>query len=630
MSLPPTPLTINPAQVLGYPSPTTYEMSMGAVMQMHMGAQPYECMPAVDTTTSGINLAALESIPSVNGDAMQDVWAVENGPTSPRRGMSGTPSPHLGQGITLASPPAALIARTSTRSRAASASGYISSNAGSRSRAQSGSGFQSLIDSRSRAVSSASSAFYPVEKETDDELDELEDESKPSGRASAAITMMDLELKAQLDPPFLEFLGNVCSNLEATDSKGELIHQTLMAKKMEKLDASTDFRPFKFRIQAFTNAFAERLIELGMSDTDVPLKRIRQYLWAQTLISRFNDYGKKSKSKGNHIWSIEAKRLTESTKLWEFREFCHCIKVKPSSVANPGVTWSWSPRIWSPQSALIQSTATFSATGLPSWLAWKNRVLSGKPDDLHSGLSYEIVAHATFPVGDAIVEVDYPFTLTVCKDSDDVDELEDVDVSDSIDVGTPSSTPYHSPTPADLPMFKAPPTLLPSLLPALGLLNFDSSSPRGQVQTPYLTHSAGGPQSPQQPLRMDTTEGLLLQMQVEANALHHQQYLRYATDHQMELDANSHLASLQHQAAPPHEFRTPLPEEVAHALQQAQRFEESTRRSHYAPMSMDVPIHSHASQHHLADLDTGDFLLPKSLPFSLDPAAITGSSPRLQ
>ena len=47
--------------------------------------------------------------------------------------------------------------------------------------------------------------------------------------------------------------------VEATDAKGELIHQTLMAKKMQRLDESPDFRPFKFRIQAFTNAFLEEV-----------------------------------------------------------------------------------------------------------------------------------------------------------------------------------------------------------------------------------------------------------------------------------------------------------------------------------------------------------------------------------
>lgn len=68
-----------------------------------------------------------------------------------------------------------------------------------------------------------------------------------------------------------------------------------MAKKMEKLDQSTDFRPFKFRIQAFTTAFGEKLIEAGFHDTEIPIKKIRQYLWAQPCISRFNDDGKKAK-----------------------------------------------------------------------------------------------------------------------------------------------------------------------------------------------------------------------------------------------------------------------------------------------------------------------------------------------
>lgn len=83
--------------------------------------------------------------------------------------------------------------------------------------------------------------------------------------------------------------------VDATDLKGEPIHQTLMAKKMEKLDQSHDFRPFKFRIQAFTTAFSERLAASGQFGSDVPIKKIRQYLWAQPFISRFNDDGKKAK-----------------------------------------------------------------------------------------------------------------------------------------------------------------------------------------------------------------------------------------------------------------------------------------------------------------------------------------------
>lgn len=50
--------------------------------------------------------------------------------------------------------------------------------------------------------------------------------------------------------------------VDATDSKGEPIHQPLMAKKMQRLDESPDFRPFKFRIQAFTNGFLEEVLYL--------------------------------------------------------------------------------------------------------------------------------------------------------------------------------------------------------------------------------------------------------------------------------------------------------------------------------------------------------------------------------
>lgn len=68
-----------------------------------------------------------------------------------------------------------------------------------------------------------------------------------------------------------------------------------MPKKMEKLDASTDFRPFKFRIQAFTTAFAEKLNKYGYTEEELSIRKVRQYLWAQPYISRFNDDGKKSK-----------------------------------------------------------------------------------------------------------------------------------------------------------------------------------------------------------------------------------------------------------------------------------------------------------------------------------------------
>jgi len=95
------------------------------------------------------------------------------------------------------------------------------------------------------------------------------------GSASAA-TDMPPEFRADVDRIFFEFLNKLCSNcksiefvwrrtrvkrhtVDATCSKGEQIHQTLMAKKMQRLDESPDFRPFKFRILAFTNAFMDEV-----------------------------------------------------------------------------------------------------------------------------------------------------------------------------------------------------------------------------------------------------------------------------------------------------------------------------------------------------------------------------------
>ncbi|KAG1754628.1 hypothetical protein EDB19DRAFT_1892588 [Suillus lakei] len=171
------------------------------------------------------------------------------------------------------------------------------------------------------------------------------------------------EYRAEVDRIFFDFLNSICSNLDATDAKGEPIHQTLMAKKMQRLDESPDFRPFKFRIQAFTNAF---------------LEEIRNYLWNQPYISRFNEDGKKTKSKGNHIWNIDAKK-SPLDGTWTFRPFHRKVAGSPPGVAYVGLRWSWAPRIWDPQASRSNLIVMYSSPSLPSWLFWEDDVLSGTP-----------------------------------------------------------------------------------------------------------------------------------------------------------------------------------------------------------------------------------------------------------
>ncbi|EPT06050.1 hypothetical protein FOMPIDRAFT_1104315, partial [Fomitopsis schrenkii] len=184
------------------------------------------------------------------------------------------------------------------------------------------------------------------------------------------------EYRAEVERIFFEFLNSICLNLEATDAKGEPIHQTLMAKKMQRLDESPDFRPFKFRIQAFTNAFLEELARQGYPEEKIPMKKIRNFLWNQPYISRFNEDGKKSKSKGNHIWHVDAKKTDGG---WMFRPFKRRLAGTPPGVAYVGLRWTWAPRIWDPQASRTNMLVNYSSPSLPSWLSWKDEVLSGIP-----------------------------------------------------------------------------------------------------------------------------------------------------------------------------------------------------------------------------------------------------------
>ncbi|KAG8217867.1 hypothetical protein J3R82DRAFT_6033 [Butyriboletus roseoflavus] len=198
------------------------------------------------------------------------------------------------------------------------------------------------------------------------------------------------EYRAEVDRIFFEFLNNICSNLEATDSKGEPIHQTLMAKKMQRLDESPDFRPFKFRIQAFTNAFLEELARQGYPEDKIPMKKIRTYLWNQPYISRFNEEGKKTKSKGNHIWNIDARKLSDGG--WTFRPFHRRVAGSPPSVAYVGLRWSWAPRIWDPQASRTNLQVTYSSPSLPPWLSWEDDVLQGTPPPDAESCEISVVA----------------------------------------------------------------------------------------------------------------------------------------------------------------------------------------------------------------------------------------------
>ena len=82
------------------------------------------------------------------------------------------------------------------------------------------------------------------------------------------------ELTAAFNDIFAQWLPTICADPDATDRKSEKIHQPLMAKKMQKLDEEHAFRPFKFRIQPFTNSFQDACKDHGLVEPEVAVKHV--------------------------------------------------------------------------------------------------------------------------------------------------------------------------------------------------------------------------------------------------------------------------------------------------------------------------------------------------------------------
>lgn len=122
--------------------------------------------------------------------------------------------------------------------------------------------------------------------------------------------------------------------------------------------------------------------------------QIRNYLWNQPYISRFNEDGKKTKSKGNHIWNIDAKKNQDGT--WTFRPFHRKVAGSPPGVAYVGLRWSWAPRIWDPQASRSNLVVTYSSPSLPPWLFWEDDVLSGTPPQDAESCDITVVARVCF------------------------------------------------------------------------------------------------------------------------------------------------------------------------------------------------------------------------------------------
>jgi len=224
--------------------------------------------------------------------------------------------------------------------------------------------------------------------------------------------------------------------VDASDSAGERIHQTMIAKKLNKVTETVDFKQFKFRIRSFTNAFREELQRNGITEDIVSEKKARHYLWKHKYISRFNEDGKKAKSKGNHVWIIEAKKTADGG--WIFKEFERKIAgPEPNPIAYVGVRYTYQPKIYDPQ--IRSPKAVFHSPWLPSWLSWENNVLTGIPDE--NAQDCEITVVASYYHGDSAYRLEKSFVLNVSRWQGDESPL-DGSLSATLDTTLNSSLQY--------------------------------------------------------------------------------------------------------------------------------------------------------------------------------------------
>ncbi|KAJ2004442.1 hypothetical protein H4R26_002512 [Coemansia thaxteri] len=229
--------------------------------------------------------------------------------------------------------------------------------------------------------------------------------------ASPAEQTLDSDLIVRLDELFMKYLEQICSNNITVDSEGESIHQTQMAKKLEKLEQCAEYRTFRFRIQAFSNGYREFIErEASMTEQIVSKQQLRNYLHQQRYISRYNEDGKKAKSKGHHVWNVEAKKMSRNT--WWFKEFVRRI-ASPPPKAVIGVPYEWTPTIWDPQ--VKAPKVYFTSEWLPAWLRWDNNTLRGLPTS--DATDCGIVVVASYYQGKEVCHLKTSYTLHVVPHS---------------------------------------------------------------------------------------------------------------------------------------------------------------------------------------------------------------------
>jgi hypothetical protein len=162
------------------------------------------------------------------------------------------------------------------------------------------------------------------------------------------------------------YLTKLLDDSGSVDSTGTRIHFTEMAKKSQVMGSMSQFATFKFKITPFIDGFTQ-FCRSYVTDSVI----ILDYLYRSPVIVRFTTANKRVKTKGFHVWCVEAKKTEEG---WVFKEHQPCLLSPPPCYV--GEPYEWKLQIYDPHSA---NDPILRIHGLPPGFQFRENKLYGVP-----------------------------------------------------------------------------------------------------------------------------------------------------------------------------------------------------------------------------------------------------------
>lgn len=201
-------------------------------------------------------------------------------------------------------------------------------------------------------------------------------------------TMPDINNLGYIMSILKDFIRYTLDNPNIRDPKGDHVHHIHLSPQRyakRQLISFSEFRITRIRIRAFTMAFQAHLLTIihsenkGMNLKDVNLRRIRDILTIQNFMSKHNVSGRKAKSKGSHVWIINARpneppKSDGTVRNWEIIPWQRRIMPsdRESLSAKRSQPYSFKPQIWDPNLNEVNAKYIFN-NNLPSFLQWNEK-----------------------------------------------------------------------------------------------------------------------------------------------------------------------------------------------------------------------------------------------------------------